>query len=437
MTDSAGVWAARRSAVAAGLGHVTSIVCDRAMNAELWDVEGRRYIDFAAGIGVVNTGHNHPRVKAAVLAQLERFTHVSINVALYPQYVALAERLNALVPGAAPKKTFLVSTGAEAVENAVKIARAATGRSAVIAFSAAFHGRTMMTMALTGKVKPYKHGFGPMPGEVYRAPFPDLRAGIGVDAALGAIERIFRCDVAPDRVAAIIVEPVQGEGGFNIAPPDFLRGLRALCDVHGILLIIDEIQSGFGRTGKVFAHEHAGIEADLVTMAKGIAGGYPLAAVTGKAEIMDAPAVGGLGGTYGGSPVACAAALAVLDVMADEALPARAETIGALIAERLEALGERTDAIGDVRRLGGMVAAELVRDDGGPNADLARALIGKAQEHGLILLSCGADANVIRFLPPLTIELQQVEDGMAILARCLEELGVTRAPAAQRPDRAA
>ena len=437
MMDSERVWAARKSAVASGLGHVTSVVCDRAMNAELWDLEGKRYIDFAAGIGVVNTGHNHPRIKAAVLAQLERFTHVSINVALYPQYIALAERLNALVPGETLKKTFLVSTGAEAVENAVKIARAATGRSALIAFSAAFHGRTMMTMALTGKVKPYKAGFGPMPGEVYHAPFPNLRAEIGVDAALGAIERLFQCDVEPARVAAIIIEPVQGEGGFNIAPPEFLRGLRALCDVHGILLIVDEIQSGFGRTGRMFAHEHAGIEADLVTMAKGIAGGYPLAAVTGRAKIMDAPAAGGLGGTYGGSPVACAAALAVLDVMIDEALPERAEKIGALIAERLEALGERTTAIGDVRRLGGMVAMELVRGDGSPNPDLARALIDKAQEFGLILLSCGTDANVIRFLPALTIEWDQLEEGMTILVRALEAVGAIGTPATSQSASAA
>ncbi len=420
--DSDAVLAVRAQAVPRGLGHVTSIVCDRAANAEIWDLEGRRYVDFAAGIAVVNTGHNHPRVKAAVIAQLDRFTHVSVNVTLYPQYVALAERLNALVPGSSPRKTLLVSTGAEAVENAVKIARVATGRSAVIAFSAAFHGRTMMTMALTGKVVPYKAGFGPFPAEVHHARFP--ARGVSTDQAIASIRQLFRDDVDAARVAAIIVEPVQGEGGFHIAPPEFLVALRALCDEHGILLILDEIQAGFGRTGRMFGHEHAGIEADLVTMAKGIAGGYPLAAITGRAELMDAAAPGGLGGTYGGSPVGCAAALAVLDVIAEEGLVERAEAIGARIAERMAALRAQSRSIGDIRRLGAMVAMELVDADGRADAALTKRLIAEAQARGLVLLSCGTEANVIRFLPPLTIPMDQLDEGIEIVAASFEAMGL-------------
>lgn len=428
MNGSLEVLAARAQAVARGIGHVTTIVCDRADNAEIWDLEGRRYIDFAAGIAVCNTGHNHPEVKAAVIAQLDRFTHTSFNVAIYPQYIALAQRLNALVPGEGPRKTILVSTGAEAVENAVKIARVATGRSAIIAFSGGFHGRTMMTMALTGKVVPYKAGFGPFPAEVFHARFPDAAAGISVADSIESIHALFRNDIDPARVAAIIVEPVQGEGGFNIAPAEMLKALRALCDHYGILLIIDEIQTGFGRTGAMFAHSHAGIAADLVTMAKGMAGGYPLAAVTGHAALMDASPVGGLGGTFAGSPVACAAALAVIDIIERDGLCARAEAIGQIVEARLLSARQRAGggAIGAIRRAGAMVAMELVAADNPAEADpaLTRALIATAQERGLILLSCGTHANIIRFLMPLTIPDAQLDEGLSILEDCLVALDV-------------
>lgn len=428
MKTSTEVLAARADAVARGVSHVTSVVCDRAQNAEIWDLEGRRYIDFAAGIAVCNTGHNHPDVKAAVIAQLDRFTHTSFNVAMYPQYVELAQRLNALVPGSSPRKTILVSTGAEAVENAVKVARVATGRSAVIAFSAGFHGRTMMTMALTGKVTPYKAGFGPFPAEVFHARFPDEAAGVTVEDSIASIHDIFHEDVDPARVAAIIIEPVQGEGGFNIASVELLQALRKLCDDHGILLIIDEIQTGFGRTGAYFAHARAGIEADIITMAKGIAGGYPLAAVTGRADLMDASPVGGLGGTYAGSPVACAAALAVLDVIDREELCARAEAIGQTIEARLVDLRQRArkGVIGAIRRLGAMVAVELCSAEAPHTADaaLTRALIAEAQKQGLILISCGTKGNVIRFLMPLTIPDAHLEEGLTILEQSLTALDV-------------
>lgn len=428
MTSSQAVLEARASEVARGPAHTTSIVCARAQNAELWDLEGRRYIDFAAGIAVLNTGHGHPAVKAAVAQQLERFSHTCFHVTLYPQYVELAQRLNRLVPGAGPRKTLLVSTGAEAVENAVKIARAHTGRSGVIAFSGGFHGRTLLAMALTGKVRPYKAGFGPFPAEVFHAPYPNPWLGVGVEASLEGVQAILREAIDAERVAALIVEPVQGEGGFHVAPPGFLRALRELCDAHGIVLIVDEIQTGFGRTGRVFATQYAGIEPDLMTLAKGIAGGHPLAAVTGKAHIMDAPAPGGLGGTYAGSPVGCAAALAVLDVIERERLAERALAVGEVLMGRLRELQTRArgGAIGDVRGLGAMVAMELVRDGDPrrPDPELTKALIAAAQRNGLILLSCGTRGNVIRILAPLTVERDVLEEGLEILERCLQELGV-------------
>ncbi|MFD3263485.1 aminotransferase class III-fold pyridoxal phosphate-dependent enzyme, partial [Phenylobacterium ferrooxidans] len=311
MSANAALQARRVAAVPRGVATATAIFADRADNSELWDAEGRRYVDFAGGIAVLNTGHRHAQVMAAVSAQMERYTHTAFQVVAYEPYVALAERLNALAPIDGPAKTILFTTGAEAVENAVKIARAATGRSAVIAFTGGFHGRTMLTMGLTGKALPYKHRFGPMPAEIYHAPFPIPHYGVTTEDALRALEFIFRADAAPDRVAAIILEPVQGEGGFHVAPPEFMQALRALCDRHGILLIADEIQAGFGRTGKMFAVEHTGVKPDLITVAKSLAGGFPLAGVIGRAELMDAPEPGGLGGTYAGSPIACAAALAV------------------------------------------------------------------------------------------------------------------------------
>jgi 4-aminobutyrate aminotransferase/(S)-3-amino-2-methylpropionate transaminase len=416
----------REDVVPRGVSHITSIVADRASNAELWDLEGRRYIDFTSGIAVVSTGHNHPAVKSAVLAQLEKFTHTSFNVALYPQYVELAHRLNELVPGPSKKKTLLVSTGAEAVENAVKISRVYTGRSGVLAFSGGFHGRTMMGMALTGKMAPYKKGFGPFPSEIYHARFPDPRCNFSTKRAMSSIRDLFREDIDPARIAAVIVEPVQGEGGFNIAPPEFLQSLRELTKAIGAVFVIDEIQTGFARTGRMFAHEYAGIEADIVTMAKGIAGGYPLAAVTGLSPIMDAAEVGGLGGTYAGSPVACAAALAVLDVIEDEGLSARATEIGRRITARLIDLQNRSSAISDVRALGSMVAMELVQpnDPTSVSPETARALVSMAKEKGLMLITCGVDGNVIRFLPPLTVDWAHLSEGLDILEGCLDRLGI-------------
>lgn len=414
----------RDAAVARGLGNLLPIYVDRAENAEMWDVEGKRYIDFASGIAVLNTGHLHPRVKAAVQAQLERFSHTCFMVTPYESGVELAERLNALAPIDGPAKSIFATTGAEAVENAVKIARAYTGRSGVITFGGAFHGRTLLTMALTGKVAPYKASFGPMPAEVFHAPYPIAYHGVSVQDSLDAIEHLFKWDIEPKRVAAIILEPVQGEGGFYAAPREFLQALRKICDEHGIVLVSDEIQAGFARTGKMFAIEHSGVKPDLITMAKSLAGGFPISAVTGKAEIMDAPHPGGLGGTYAGSPLGTAAALAVLDVIQDEKLCERSLTLGETMAIRLKAMQKETNCIGDVRNLGAMVAMELVKNGEAnrPDADLTKALVGLAAERGLVLLSCGVRANVIRFLPPITASEAVIHEGLDILRDCLMEL---------------
>ena len=416
----------RNAAVPRGLANAMPVYVDRAENAELWDVEGNRFIDFAGGIAVLNTGHRHPKIIEAVKAQLDRFTHTCAMVTPYESFVTLAERLNALVPGSTPKKTAFFTTGAEAVENAVKIARAHTGRPGVIAFSGAFHGRTLLAMALTGKVVPYKVGFGPFPAEVYHAPFPNAYRGVSVKDSLTALEQLFKSDVDATRVAAIIVEPVQGEGGFNIAPTEFLQALRKICDDNGILLIIDEIQTGFARTGKMFAIEHSGVEPDLMTMAKSLAGGFPLSAVTGKAEIMDAPIPGGIGGTYAGSPLATTAALAVLDVIEEEKLIQRSNDLGERIAGRFRTMAQRNtlSVIGDVRNLGGMIAMELVKDRGTkePAPELTKALVAKAAEKGLVLLSCGTYGNVIRILVPLTASDALVDEGLDIIERSLEEL---------------
>jgi 4-aminobutyrate aminotransferase/(S)-3-amino-2-methylpropionate transaminase len=401
------------------------VYADRASNAEIWDVEGRRYIDFASGIAVLNTGHLHAKVQAAINAQMARLSHACFQVTPYENYVALAERLNDLVPGPAPKKTIFLTTGAEAIENAIKIARHHTQRSAVIAFSGGFHGRTLACMSLTGKVQPYKAGFGPMLPEVYHAPFPIDYHGVSTAQALAGLEQLFKADVDPARVAAIIVEPVQGEGGFYVAPPEFLRALRSICDTHGILLIVDEIQTGFARTGRMFAIEHSGVEPDLVTLAKSLAGGVPLAAVTGKAAIMDSPPPGGLGGTYAGSPLGCAAGLAVLEVIESEQLCARAVRVGAAVRARLTDLQSRWPCIGDVRGVGAMVAMELVKDrrPDAPDAELTKALVQAAGRRGLVLLSCGVYANVIRFLMPLTIPDAELAEGLAILEAALEDVG--------------
>ena len=418
--------ARREAAVSRGISAGMPFYIDRAENAEMWDVEGKRFIDFAGGIAVLNTGHRHPKVMEAVKGQMERFTHTCAMVTPYDSFVELAEKLNALVPGPTPKKTAFFTTGAEAVENAVKIARASTGRPGVVAFSGGFHGRTLLTMGLTGKVVPYKVGFGPFPAEIFHVPFPNAYRGISEAESLKALDTLFKADVDASRVAAIIIEPVQGEGGFNIASPSFLQAIRAVCDKHGIVMIVDEIQTGFARTGKMFAVEHAGIEPDLVTMAKSLAGGFPLSAVTGKAALMDAPIPGGLGGTYAGSPLATTAALAVIDVIEEEMLIERAEKLGERIAGRFRAMAQRNSlsVIGDVRNLGAMIAMELVtdRETKEPAADLTKALVAKAAEKGLILLSCGTYANVIRVLVPLTASDALVDEGLDIIERSLEEL---------------
>jgi 4-aminobutyrate aminotransferase/(S)-3-amino-2-methylpropionate transaminase len=426
MTSNTELQKLRESAVPRGLASLLPVFIARAGNAELWDVEGKRYVDFAAGIAVLNVGHLHPAVKAAVAAQLEKFSHTCFQVTQYESYVRLADRLNRLAPGPTPKKTIFLTTGAEAVENAIKIARAHTRRSALIAFSGAFHGRTLLSMALTGKVAPYKTGFGPMPPEIFHLPFPAEYLGVPPTVALEALETLFKSAVEPSRVAALIIEPVQGEGGFYPAPAEFLRELRRICTEHGIVLIIDEIQTGFARTGTLFAVEQAGIEPDLMTVAKSLAGGFPLAGVIGKAEIMDAPAPGGLGGTYGGSPIACAAALAVLEVIEKEKLCARANAIGAVMKQRLNGLRTHHGlaCIGDVRGPGAMVAFELVKngDAQQPDAELTKALVQRAAANGLLILSCGTRANVIRLLSPLTASDAIVGEGLDILERSLLDL---------------
>jgi len=407
------------AAVPRGISIATPMFVARAEGGEIWDVEGRRYIDFAAGIAVQNLGHRHPRVMAAVRAQLGAFTHTAFQVTPYEVYVRLAERLNRLAPGAAPKKTIILSTGAEAIENAVKIARAATGRPAIISFAGGFHGRTMMALALTGKINPYKVGFGSFRADVFHATFPDVYRGVMIEQSLASIEQIFRADVEPSRVAAIIIEPVQGEGGFNVAPFEFMRALRELCDRHGILLVADEIQTGFGRSGKMFAVEHSGIAPDLITIAKAIGGGFPISAVIGRAEVMDAPIPGGLGSTFAGNAVSCAAGLAVLDAMEEEGVIARAQKLGEHVAQRLRAMqgDSRFDCIGDVRGLGPMLAMEFVRDRTSkePAPELVKSITAKAAERGLIVISCGVYSNVVRMLMPLTMSLELADEGLGIL----------------------
>lgn len=399
------------------MGNMLPVYISRAKNAELWDEDGNRYIDFGAGIAVVNTGHSHPEIVDAVKSQLDGFSHTCVMVTPYASAVELAEKLTGIAPVTDARAIF-VSTGAEAVENAIKIARAATGRPGVIAFNGGFHGRTNLCMGLTGKVVPYKKGFGPFTPGIYHAPFPAEYLGISAEDSLEALEQLFKCDVQADQVAAIIIEPVQGEGGFYPVPEGFLSKLRSLCDMHSILLIVDEIQTGFARTGRMFACEYAGVEPDMITMAKGIAGGFPIAAVVGKAAVMDAPEPGGLGGTYAASPLGCAAGLKVLDIIENESLCERATEIGKRIKAGLQRLqAEFPEWVGDVRGLGAMVAMELISegDVNKPNPELAKALTIKAAELGLILLSCGVRGNVIRILVPLTIPTEHLDEGLRIL----------------------
>lgn len=412
----------RQQATPRGVGVMCGFYAEKAENATLQDVEGNTFIDFAAGIAVLNTGHRHPKVLAAVERQLQAFTHTAYQVVPYESYVALAERINERVPVEKPAKTTFFSTGAEAVENAVKIARAYTHRPGIITFGGGFHGRTFMTMALTGKVAPYKIGFGPFPGSVYHAQYPNALHGVSVQDALNSIERLFKADIEPTQVAAILLEPVQGEGGFNPAPAEFMQALRALCDKHGILLIADEVQSGFARTGKLFSMDHHSVKPDLITMAKSLAGGFPLSAVAGRAEVMDAPGPGGLGGTYAGNPLAIAAAHAVLDVIDEEQLCQRANQLGQQLVEVLTQARQSCPHIIEIRAQGSMVAVEFADPKTGkPSAEFTRAILQRALKNGLLLLSCGVYGNVIRFLYPLTIPQAQFNEALGILTNALIE----------------
>jgi 4-aminobutyrate aminotransferase / (S)-3-amino-2-methylpropionate transaminase / 5-aminovalerate transaminase len=413
----------RQAAVVRGVGHATPVFAERALNSEIWDVEGKRYVDFAGGIAVLNTGHRHPVIMKAVRDQLERFTHTCFQVVPYDCYVELAERLNALAPINGPAKSMLLTTGAEATENAVKIARAATGRNGVIAFTGGFHGRTAFASVMTGKVVPYKKGLvPPLPG-VWHVPFPVIGSEVSVDDALRYIGFIFKADIDASQVAAIIIEPVQGEGGFHEAPPELMRGLRRICDENGIVLIADEVQTGFGRTGKMFAMEHYDVQADIICVAKSLAGGFPLSGVIGRAAIMDSAEPGGLGGTYAGHPLACAAALAVLDVFEREKLLDRANAIGERLRSAINRFAEANHLlpISRSRGPGAMIAFDMVKHRGSsePDAEAAKLVTERAHQNGLILLSCGTAANTIRVLVPLTASDDLVDEGLSILESCL------------------
>jgi len=418
----------KNAAVARGVGMMTQVYAERAENSEVWDAEGNRYIDFAAGIAVVNTGHRHPKLVEAVNKQLNSFTHTCAQVLPYESYVHLAERLNQMAPGDFEKKSMFVTTGAEAVENAIKLARAYTGRNAVIAFGGAFHGRTFMGMSLTGKVAPYKLGFGAMMPDVFHVPFAIDLHGVSVEDSMNAIQQLFKADLDPKRVAAMIIEPVQGEGGFYVAPKELMTGIRKLCDDHGIVMIADEVQTGFARTGNMFAMEHYGVAPDLTTMAKGLAGGLPLAAVTGKAEVVDAPDPGGLGGTYGGNPLGIAAAHAVLDIIEEEKLCDRANQLGSRLRQHLESIRSSTPQISDIRGLGFMIAVEFADPKTGtPDADFTNRIKAEALSRGLVLLTCGVYGNVIRFLAPITIQDEIFSEALEILTESVEAAKVAKA----------
>ncbi|MGC1505600.1 MAG: 4-aminobutyrate--2-oxoglutarate transaminase, partial [Sulfitobacter sp.] len=408
--------ARRSAAISNGIGLMHPIFSQHAENAEIWDADGNRFIDFAAGIAVTNCGHRHPDIVAAIAGQLAAFTHTCQHVAPYENMIELAERLNAIVPGDGPLKTAFFTSGAEAVENAVKLARAFTGRDGVIAFGGGFHGRTFMGMSLTGKIAPYKAGFGAMMPGVHHIPMPKSLSGTNEDTARAGMTALFKESVEASRIAAIIIEPVQGEGGFYQAPDALLVALRALCDEHGILLIADEVQTGFARTGKMFAMEHSSVNADLTAMAKGLAGGMPLSAVTGRADIMDHVGLGSIGGTYGGNPLAVAASLAVLDIIEKEGLCTRANMLGTVLRDRLNSLRAQVPEIAEVRGPGFMVAVEF-RDPltNAPLGALANGVKEEARVRGLLLLTCGADGNVVRFLAPLTIPQDHFDEALDIL----------------------
>jgi len=431
-TTNAALIARREAAVARGVASAAPIFAQYAENAELWDVEGNRFVDFAGGIAVLNTGHRHPKVIAAAKAQEDHYTHTSFQVVPYEPYIALAEKLNALAPGDAPKKTLLVTTGAEAVENAVKIARAATGRPGVIAFTGGYHGRTLLTLGMTGKISPYKKDVGPFPSDIFRAPFPSVRDGITVQDALTGLQNLFLTDAQPERIAAIIIEPVLGEGGYTPVPFEMMQALRDICDKHGIMLIADEIQAGFGRTGTWFAIEHSGVVPDLITVAKSMAGGYPIAGVIGRADVMDAVIPGGLGGTYGGNPVACAAALAAIEAIEEEGLLARSTALGEVFRARFAEIGARAAPyrVWDIRGLGAMLAVEFVTDfeTATPDAALTKSVVAHALKRGLILLACGMHGNALRIMVPLTAPDAIIDEGLAIfeaaLVDAVAELGV-------------
>ena len=398
------------------------VVVDRAEGARIWDVDGKSYVDFAGGIGCQNTGHGFPAAVAAIHEQVDRYLHQCFMVGTYEPYIEVCRRLAELSPcGEGEQRSLLVNSGAEAVENAVKIARVATGRPAVVVFDYAFHGRTLLTMTMTSKVAPYKLGFGPFAPEVYRAPAPYPYRGVDTDAAIEALEHLFKGEVDPGSVACVVLETVQGEGGFIPMPADFLERLSALCGEHGILFVADEIQSGIGRTGPVWAIEHSGVAPDLVVSGKSLGGGLPLAGVTGRADVVDSVPPGGLGGTFGGNPVACAAALAVLDEVATPEFRTRAEALGTEIRARLDAIAERVPQVGEVRGLGPMLAMELVTDPESktPAADLARRTTEIARERGLMLLACGLYSNVIRVLVPILADEADVEEGLALLEESL------------------
>jgi 4-aminobutyrate aminotransferase/(S)-3-amino-2-methylpropionate transaminase len=416
--------ARRNAAIPRGVGHSHQIFIAKGENAEIWDVEGRRFIDFAGGIAVLNTGQRNPAIIDAVKAQLDLYTHTCFQVLAYEPYVELAERLNAKAPGDFAKKTLFLTTGAEALENAIKIARAHTGRSGVITFSGGYHGRTLFTLGMTGKVMPYKTGFGLFPGDIFHARFPTELHSVSVDDAIASVEHIFKNDIEATRVAAIVIEPVQGEGGFNVAPQELLQRLRALCDQHGILLVVDEVQTGAGRTGTWLAIEHSGVVPDLITMAKSMAGGFPISAVIGRAEVMDAPAAGGLGGTYAGSPMSCVAALAVLDEFEKHDLLQRAVDVGARLTSSLQVMAEHHSCIAEVRGLGAMVAMEICKngDPKQPDAELTKAISAEAARRGLILLTCGTYGNVVRILVPLTASDALLDEGLAIISASLDAL---------------